>query len=147
MGRGLRLPVNEYGNRVKEEQFYLNYFVDFTESDFVEKLVNEINEKSVAIIIVNIQENLSDELILLFTVKYNISDGNTLLQTLTVYQKVIDFSRKFINEGFQYIEANYPLIFVSVDSSKIRKATEEKKNLEVRTAKYDELKELWEKLN
>jgi type III restriction enzyme len=37
------LPVNEYGNRVKNEQFYLNYFVDFTESDFVDKLVNEIN--------------------------------------------------------------------------------------------------------
>jgi type III restriction enzyme len=29
VGRGLRLPVNEYGNRVKDEQFYLNYFVDF----------------------------------------------------------------------------------------------------------------------
>ena len=46
VGRGLRLPVNEYGNRIKDEQFYLNYFVDFTESDFVAKLVNEINEKS-----------------------------------------------------------------------------------------------------
>lgn len=46
VGRGLRLPVNEYGNRVKDEQFYLNYFVDFTESDFVDQLVNEINEKS-----------------------------------------------------------------------------------------------------
>ncbi len=33
VGRGLRLPVNEYGNRVKDEQFYLHYFVDFTESD------------------------------------------------------------------------------------------------------------------
>jgi type III restriction enzyme len=39
VGRGLRLPVNEYGNRVKDEQFYLNYFVDFTESDFVDSLV------------------------------------------------------------------------------------------------------------
>jgi type III restriction enzyme len=34
VGRGLRLPVNEYGNRVKDEQFYLNYFVDFTESNW-----------------------------------------------------------------------------------------------------------------
>ena len=50
-GRGLRLPVNEYGNRVKDEQFYLNYFVDFTESDFVDALVNEINEKSGAIFV------------------------------------------------------------------------------------------------
>ncbi|MCX8481027.1 MAG: type III restriction-modification system endonuclease, partial [Sediminibacterium sp.] len=46
VGRGLRLPVNEYGSRVKDEPFYLNYFVDFTESDFIDKLVHEINQKS-----------------------------------------------------------------------------------------------------
>ena len=49
VGRGLRLPVNEYMSRVKERQFYLNYYVDFTESDFVDRLINEINEKSHAI--------------------------------------------------------------------------------------------------
>ncbi|GEP51915.1 hypothetical protein FNO01nite_25870 [Flavobacterium noncentrifugens] len=37
IGRGLRLPVNEYGNRIKGEQFYLNYFACFTESDFVDR--------------------------------------------------------------------------------------------------------------
>ncbi|MGC8735156.1 MAG: type III restriction-modification system endonuclease, partial [bacterium] len=63
VGRGLRLPVNEYGNRVKDEQFYLNYFVDFTESDFVEKLVNEINEKSGAISSESIPEKLDDNMI------------------------------------------------------------------------------------
>ena len=46
VGRGLRLPVNEYGNRVKDEPFFLHYFVDFTESDFVESLVSEINNRS-----------------------------------------------------------------------------------------------------
>ncbi len=46
VGRGLRLPINEYGNRVKNEQFYLNYFVDFTESDFIDQLIAEINQKS-----------------------------------------------------------------------------------------------------
>lgn len=41
---GLRLPVDEYGNRVKDESFYLNYIVDFTERDFADRLVMEINE-------------------------------------------------------------------------------------------------------
>lgn len=44
VGRGLRLPVDEYGNRVKDESFYLNYIVDFTERDFADRLVMEINE-------------------------------------------------------------------------------------------------------
>jgi type III restriction enzyme len=31
VGRGLRLPVNEYMQRVKNENFQLHYYVDFTE--------------------------------------------------------------------------------------------------------------------
>lgn len=44
MGRGLRLPVNEYMARVKDKQFYLNYFVDSSENDFVKELKNDINK-------------------------------------------------------------------------------------------------------
>ncbi len=43
VGRGLRLPVDEFGNRISNEDFKLNYVIDFTEADFAEKLVNEIN--------------------------------------------------------------------------------------------------------
>ena len=43
VGRGLRLPVNDSLSRVSDEQFYLNYIVDFTEKNFAEKLINEIN--------------------------------------------------------------------------------------------------------
>ena len=34
--------MDEYGNRLNEE-FWLNYIVDFTEADFADKLVAEIN--------------------------------------------------------------------------------------------------------
>ncbi len=91
VGRGLRLPVNEYGNRVKDKQFYLNYFVDFTENDFIDNLVNEINEKSNAI---SIDDNPE-----------------------------------------------------KIGSNKVRKLTDKRKRVKVRTQKYRELKELWEKLN
>jgi len=33
VGRGLRLPVDENGNRISNEEFQLNYIVDFTEAD------------------------------------------------------------------------------------------------------------------
>ena len=145
VGRGLRLPVNEYGNRVKDEQFYLNYFVDFTENDFVEKLVNEINEKSGAISREDIPEKLTNDMIKQIIKKYNFKEGD-LLQKLDD-ENVIKRNNDFKENGFEYIKSNYPLIFEGVDSNKIRKANTQKKKLKVRVEKYGELKELWEKLN
>lgn len=147
VGRGLRLPVNEYGNRVKDEQFYLNYFVDFTESDFVDKLVNEINQKSGAVSIDETPVSLTENIIKQIIEKYEFADENSLLQKLTMEYKVIDFSRKFLQGGFDFIKQNYPRIFEGVNSSKVRKATDSKKKVVVRTEKYQELKDLWEKLN
>ena len=145
VGRGLRLPVNEYGNRVKDEQFYLNYFVDFTESDFVDKLVNEINEKSGAVSIEDIPEKLTDNIIKKICELYETTEDK-LLVTLDE-QNIITRTNMFKDGGFDYIKKNYPLIFEGVNSNKIRKSTDTKKTVKVRTEKYPELKALWEKLN
>lgn len=145
VGRGLRLPVNEYGNRVKDEQFYLNYFVDFTESDFVNSLVNEINEKSGAISIENEPEKLTDDIIKKICEIYETTEDG-LLEVLDD-NNVINRSNKFKGGGFNYIKKNYPLIFEGVCSNKVRKASDKKKKVTVRTEKYKELKDLWEKLN
>ena len=145
VGRGLRLPVNQYGNRVKSEQFFLNYFVDFTENDFVEKLVNEINEKSGAISREEIPEKLHEGMIKQILEKYNIQEDE-LLEKLD-NANVIKRNNDFEENGFDYIKTNYPLIFEGIDSNKVRKATDTKKKLKIRVEKYAELKELWEKLN
>jgi len=145
VGRGLRLPVNEYGNRVKDEQFYLHYFVDFTESDFVDKLVNEINQKSGAMSIEKVPEKLSDEMIKKICEVYRTTEEE-LLEILDK-NNVITRTNAFKTGGFDYIKQHYPLIFAGVNSNKVRKATDSKKKITIRTSKYDELKELWEKLN
>ena len=145
VGRGLRLPVNEYGNRVKDEQFYLNYFVDFTESDFVDKLVNEINEKSGAISIEDIPEKLSDNIIKKICELYETTE-NDLFEILDE-NNIVTRSNKFKEGGFDFIKKNYPKIFEGVGSNKVRKSTDKKKQVSIRTEKYSELKELWEKLN
>lgn len=145
VGRGLRLPVNQYGNRVKNEQFFLNYFVDFTESDFVEKLVNEINEKSGAISLENIPQKLTDEIIKKIVEKYNITEDDLLVKLDE--DGVIKRNNDFKENGFEYIKEKYPLIFEGINSNKVRKATDTKKNIKIRVEKYSELKELWEKLN
>ena len=145
VGRGLRLPVNEYGNRVKDEQFYLNYYVDFTESDFVDKLVNEINEKSGAISIEDIPEKLSDDIVRKICELYETTEDD--LFEILDDNNVITRSNKFKEGGFDFIKHNYPKIFEGVGSNKVRKSTDKKKQVSIRTEKYSELKELWEKLN
>ena len=50
VGRGLRLPVDEYGNR-SSEAYLLNYIVDYDEADFATKLVAEINGQLPKIVI------------------------------------------------------------------------------------------------
>lgn len=145
VGRGLRLPVNEYGNRVKDEQFYLNYFVDFTESDFVDKLVNEINQKSGAISIEQVPDKLSEQMIKKICELYETTEDE-LLEVLDT-NNVITRTNSFKTDGFAFIKQNYPRIFEGVNSNKVRKATDPKKKVVVRTEKYQELKDLWEKLN
>jgi type III restriction enzyme len=148
VGRGLRLPVNEYGNRVKDEQFFLNYFVDFTESDFVDKLVNEINQKSGAISQDQVYSKLDERMIKLILENYQdqFHDEESLLEALDKAE-VIKRNNDFKEGGLEYIKTHFPLIFGGVGSNKIRKATDEKKKLRIRTEKYSELKDLWEKLN
>ncbi len=148
VGRGLRLPVNEYGNRVKDEQFYLNYFVDFTESDFVDKLVNEINQKSGAISIEKIYTELDKDLIKIILQKYQeqFYDEEKLLEYLDD-KGVIKRNNTFKEGGYEYVKQHFSLIFEGINSNKVRKATDVRKKITVRTSKYDELKELWEKLN
>ena len=73
VGRGLRLPVDEYGNRVDNEEFYLTYLIDFTEKDFANKLIEEINFDGNKIL------KISDELLLKVAKERNKNDLNSSL--------------------------------------------------------------------
>lgn len=145
VGRGLRLPVNEYNNRVKDEQFYLNYYVDFTESDFIDNLVNEINEKSGTFSREEIPTELTKQMIGEICSAYGKTEEE-LLEELDG-KNLITRTNKFKEGGFAYIKTHYPNIFGGVASNKIRKSTDERKKVNVRTEKYQELKALWERLN
>ena len=46
VGRGLRLPVDENGKRLSSTEFRLDYIIDWSERDFADKLVGEINTDS-----------------------------------------------------------------------------------------------------
>ena len=145
VGRGLRLPVNEFGNRVKDEQFYLNYYVDFTEASFIDNLITEINSKSGAISIEINHLELDANMIQLITGRYPITEEE-LLDTMDS-KDLITRTNKFKENGYEYVKNNYPLIFEGVNSNKVRIANDVKKKITIRQEKYPELKELWEQLN
>lgn len=141
VGRGLRLPVNEYMARVKDDKFMLNYIVDFSEKDFANSLINEINKD--AEVEIN-KEELAEETIRLVALKFGISKDE-ILKRLDE-ECVINRSNKFLEGGYEKFKEIYPLRNGNL-SQKIRNVEDKKKSIKIRPAMFAELKELWERLN
>ncbi|OOH91229.1 restriction endonuclease subunit R [Pasteurellaceae bacterium 15-036681] len=150
VGRGLRLPVNQYMERVKDHGYYLNYFVDSYERDFVKSLISEVNQSS-NINVEHCSDKLDETLIVRITKAYPDKDELTILVELKQAQ-IIDGNRKFvIDEPLSQLQQFYPNAFSvnkGVDSNKIINASEaKKKSIPMRAGKYEELKALWELIN
>lgn len=143
VGRGLRLPVNEYMSRVKDEQFYLNYYVDLTEKNFTEQLVQEVNESSYKEVI---PTKLTPELIEQITAVY---DGLTALDLRVNLngENVIDGNDAFVSsDSYAKIKELYSAAFTqTVAKNKIINANDKpRQQVTLRKGKYHKLKELWE---
>jgi len=146
VGRGLRLPVNEYMSRVKDKQFDLHYYVDFTEKDFVQSLITEINDKSQGENQSQISTKLTNEMIEKITNRYRIDEEYLLeqLDSLGVIKRNNDFKEN----GFEIIKNLYPDAFEeTLNRDKIRSANDKRAKATLRRGKYQELKELWERIN
>ncbi|MEZ8120617.1 type III restriction-modification system endonuclease [Vibrio lentus] len=144
VGRGLRLPVNEYMARVNGE-FRLNYFVDFTEKDFVASLVQEVNETSFK---ETVPSKLTQELEDKILSKYPDLEALDLMMDL-LGKGIIDKSKNLLGAtAYTQLKESYPNAFPSgVKSGKIKVATEGKTRSKMRVGKFDELKQLWEMIN
>lgn len=138
VGRGLRLPVDEYGNRAEigQDDFRLNYLVDHTENKFAEKLQSEINEgepnaTNIMSMIDEVAEKMGKERNSLFFElggkNYIDMDGNINLEKRNQFYK------------------EYSLFRVGVKHDKVRKGNPEK--ISIRKGNYSKIKELWGKIN
>lgn len=143
VGRGLRLPVDERGNRVCNDGFYLNYIVDFTEKQFANDLVAEINgqaEKPIthipALAMIQVAEMLG-------------KDEMMLMMELYQKQYILDIERKINQEKlFQMLDEYPAFTTVGFVENKVKDRNVAKpKPVKIRAAIYDELKVLWEELN
>lgn len=141
VGRGLRLPVDENGNRVRSSEFYLNYIVDFTEADFAQKLVDEINgdrPAAMAITLEDFQRVLGI---------YKMSEHELFVDL--VNNDYIDFSHKINPEKKEELFAKYPEFNSGLKAGRIidRDSKKNISSIKIRTDEYESIRELWEKVN
>ncbi|GAB3341913.1 type III restriction-modification system endonuclease [Larkinella ripae] len=140
VGRGLRLPVDEFGNRISNEEFKLNYIIDFTEADFAEKLVSEINADIPQGFII------TDEELARVAEKLNIS-RNDLFKKLLI-SDYIDMDRNIVVENSVKFFEEYPEFTVGLQPGKVEDRNKnQNKKIKIRKAVFDELKTLWQEIN
>lgn len=140
VGRGLRLPVDENGNRISNEDFKLNYIVDFTEADFAQKLVDEINGELTETLIIS-EETLKN------VAEQRKVDYNALFFELGA-KGYINMNKEIISDKRELFYADYPEFANGVTGSKVTDINKNKKEeIHVRKAVYAELKILWESIN
>ena len=146
VGRGLRLPVNEYMSRDKSKSHDLHYYVDFTEQDFIAKLTQEINDKSGAKFnSVKLDDDLIKALLKAYPEFEN--DKEKLLEKLDD-AGITKRNNDFKEGGFDKLKATYPKAFGSgLKSGKVKTGGKTKHTTSIRLGKYDELKTLWEAIN
>ena len=136
----LNLPVDENGNRISNEEFKLNYIVDFTEADFAQKLVDEINGELPE------THTITDDILKKVAEKRGV-DPNTLFFELGA-KGYINMNREIIADKRDTFFADYPEFSTGVDSNKVTDINKNKKEeIHIRKAAYSELKELWERIN
>lgn len=140
VGRGLRLPVDEYGNRISNEEFTLNYIVDFTEADFAQKLVDQINGELPQTACIS-EEKLE-------AVAKKLGKTSDALFDELYDKHYIDRHNNIKPETRDAFFAEYPDFATGLTTGKVKDRNKEKpKQIKIRPAVYNEIKELWEKIN
>lgn len=143
VGRGLRLPVDEFGNRISNEEFLLNYIVDFKEADFADKLVAEINgDITSSGRILAITDTELEKVAALRKTDADTLFAEMLLKRYVNHSKIVETSKitDFYND--------YPEFNVGVNKTKVIDRNKKATNMvKIREDRYNELKILWKKLN
>lgn len=139
VGRGLRLPVDQAGNRISNEEFVLNYIVDFTEADFAEKLVKEINEG------IEGAYQISDKMLQTVANKLGKTPEQLMIELLT--KDYIDTNKEIKPANRQSFFDEYPDFAVGVQSNKIFDRNKSQSNqIGIRPKVYDKLKDVWQQV-
>lgn len=140
VGRGLRLPVDECGNRISNQDFVLNYIVDFTEADFANKLIEQINSE--------VPDSISVSLEQIKLVAEKMGKEDALLLAELLMKKYIDSSFVIVPQNRAKFFEEYPLFHSGLEPRKIKDRNKiSEKPVGIRKARFAEIQELWKILN
>jgi len=147
VGRGLRLPVDSEGNRICNSSFMLNYIVDFTERDFADKLVAEINGE-----LESEQKKpleITDDDIREVARMRDMNADKFFIELMS--REYVSFDRKIRSEKYDCLLSDYPEfgnISRGVNPGRITNRNGRRTGkISVRKANFEELRELWNVLN
>lgn len=136
VGRGLRLPVDEYGNRIAGEQFYLTYLIDFTEADFANRLINEINAEAATD-----TRDIGDLLEKVATQR-GVTAIDLLIELLK--KELVDENKNIIEGKAEELFALYPEFNTGLQRDKV---VEKPQQVKIRKDNFAKIKQLWAMAN
>lgn len=140
VGRGLRLPVDECGNRISNQEFTLNYIVDFTEADFAKKLVDQINSEVPGSLTVSL------DLIRAVAKKMGKTDMELMIELMT--KGYVDLEHNINPQTRSQFFEEYPLFKTGLESGKVKDRNKiPNKAVKIRKAQFEEIQQLWRVLN
>ncbi|TWS95309.1 type III restriction-modification system endonuclease [Streptococcus sp. sy018] len=158
VGRGLRLPVDETGHRVQQDEFEsrLSFHIGYDERDFADKLIGEINRD--APLQLN-HDKLDDELIQLLLEEEqksqpNFSKDDLLhkLDRLRIINRSNEFIKKVekngvVKSGFDWLLEEYPkLADTQLRDGKVtdKRNQSSPKLVKLNQENWNKVKELWQ---
>ncbi|MHD0445115.1 type III restriction-modification system endonuclease [Staphylococcus cohnii] len=161
VGRGLRLPVDETGHRLKQEEFpsRLSFLIGYDEKNFAEKLVVDINSDVGIKLDENKITNEMIEKIVEYKKQYKPSYNEVELLEELDERNLINRKNEFKTDveidgvkksGFEWLLELYPEVNASkLNADKVRDMKKNPPNLKVKLNKenWNKLRFLWENLS
>ena len=131
--------MDEYGNRISTEQFYLTYLVDFSEGKFADSLVSEINA--------DVHSTTNIKGLLDKVAKARNVDENILFAELLM-AGFVDKEFNILPDKYEDMMNIYPEFNTGLQVGKVVNESKGKKGMvRIRPERFSEIKELWSKIN
>ena len=148
VGRGLRLPVDENGHRLLQDELpsRLRLLIGYDEKDFANKLVAEINDDAV----VKLDESkLTPAMIQIIVKKTDNLNEETLLEQLDA-ANIIKRNNDFKENGFDKLIDLYPVLIEATQVKKGKITTggpKNKQRIKLKKENWNKMRHLWEQFS
>uniref|UniRef100_UPI0007511690 type III restriction-modification system endonuclease n=1 Tax=Treponema endosymbiont of Eucomonympha sp. TaxID=1580831 RepID=UPI0007511690 len=159
VARGLRLPVDERGSRLSEEEFRLTYLIDYSEKGFAAKLVGEINSDA----LVKLDADTVTEKTIKLILQSKDADSKTLEQDKKAYSKAKNDLLKHLDElniinrddtfkkgGYQKLLEEYPNLVAALNKNKVTEGSGNRKparpKTKLRVENWEKIRGFWKKV-